>query len=149
MLKIDKYGNKFWKKSNPLHRINGPAAIYKKCQQNNKFYFVFYKYREKEYYQNGQHHRINGPSIIDKNRTKFWIQKGLLHRMNGPAIINKNGEKEWYQNNEMHRINGPAVENSLILGTRYYVNNKKHMNYYFKFISISKSINKLILEIKC
>jgi hypothetical protein len=95
-MRIDKNGNKNWKKKNGLlHRLDGPA--------------IEWANGHKEWYQNGKLHRLDGPAIEWANGTKEWYQDGKIHRLDGPARERKNGTKEWWQNGKRHRLDGPAV----------------------------------------
>ena len=77
----DKYGTYYFL-NNELHRIDGPAVIFKDGTKN--------------WYQNGLCHRIDGPAIEWNSGRKEWYQNGLLHRVDGPAREFTNGDKYWY-----------------------------------------------------
>jgi len=95
---FDKNGHKVWVQNGVLHRLDGPAKIWKNGSHG--------------WYQNGVIHREDGPAHISPGSRKAWIQNGLYHRLDGPAIIYKTGSgtyEQWFKNGELHRIDGPAV----------------------------------------
>ena len=83
-LKIDKYGNKFWRLNGELHRVDGPA--------------IEYADGDKSWYLNGKRHREDGPAIEYSYGTKVWYLNDKRHREDGPAIEYSNGNKSWYLN---------------------------------------------------
>lgn len=65
-----------------LHRIDGPALVYK---TGEKFWYIY-----------GVHHRVGGPATERPNGDCYWLQYGLLHRTDGPAVTSGNGNCESY-----------------------------------------------------
>jgi hypothetical protein len=66
-LKIDPFGNKWWKnKQRELHRLDGPA--------------VEYLSGRKEWWENGKLHREDGPAILYKDGGKSWFLDDILYR---------------------------------------------------------------------
>jgi hypothetical protein len=61
-LRVDEFGNKWWRLDGKLHREDGPA--------------VEYNSGSKEWYQNGVLHREDGPAIEWSDGDKYWWLNG-------------------------------------------------------------------------
>ena len=72
-----------WYVEDKLHRLVGPAEIY--------------KFGAKMWYQKSKLHRTYGPAMEWPGYCLEWYQNGELHRVDGPAVENVNGYKEWWQ----------------------------------------------------
>lgn len=102
-----------WKGPRGLHRVGGPADIYR---ENSIL-------TEEVYYYEGLQHNENGPSRIGRDGKtghifiEEWRRYGSLHRGGGlPAIIHKGGRndqiverEEYWEDGRRHRIGGPAL----------------------------------------
>ena len=130
-IKIDRYGNKFWKNNKGrYHRVDGPAIEWfdgTKCWYINgkrhredgpaiewadgtkHWYLNGRKYLEKTFYKK----LAEKPTEIDSYKNKIWKNnKGQYHREDSPAVIWSDGTKHWYLNGKRHREDGPAIEYS-------------------------------------
>jgi len=84
---ISPYGTKMWfidndLYRNALHRINGPAVVFKNGSV--------------EWYIYGKRHHADGPAIKRANGKKEWFINGNRHRIDGPAIEYPDGTKAWF-----------------------------------------------------
>jgi len=81
--------------NNQLHRLDGPAVIYKNGNE--------------AWYQNGLLHREGGPARTIGDSYKEYAVNGNYHRLDGPAIINLNSNTVlWFY--EGQRINCNSQE---------------------------------------
>ena len=61
-VKVDDYGNKYWRLNGKLHREDGPAIEY---ANGNKWWYL-----------NGKYHREDGPAIEWADGDKEWWLNG-------------------------------------------------------------------------
>ena len=76
-----------WIRYGNLHRVDGPAVIYKNGDEEWWFY--------------GKRHREDGPSSMCSTG-EYWYLNNLRHRSDGPAVELKNGIKLWYLNGHLY-----------------------------------------------
>ena len=96
-----------------LHRLDGPAVIYRDPKH--------LKNTIEEWFMDGEWHRENGPAYIEKNGQTFyaemWYHHGKRHRIGGPAYITWDGSRPgpgsytygWFVDGQLHREDGPAL----------------------------------------
>ena len=70
-----------WFLNGQLHRIGGPAVVYKEGTE--------------EWRQYDKLHRDDGPAFTQRGYKAWWI-RGERHRTDGPAVIQANGTFEWW-----------------------------------------------------
>lgn len=90
-----------YRKLGVIHRLDGPAIIYR---DGTEYWFF-----------NGKIHRDEDkPAVITPHGLHEWYHHGKRHRDNDlPAVTDSNGNQEWYYMGLRHRDLGkPAVENS-------------------------------------
>ena len=75
-----------WHKNGILHRINGPAVIYKTDKCYSEEWWEEGKLHRNECGCSGTLHKNCGPAIITENKM-CWFHKGKIHKNYGPAII--------------------------------------------------------------
>ena len=85
--RVDDTGTlRYYNAQGQLHRVHGPAAIYKDGTD--------------VWYQNGQLHRLDGPAVEYEDGTRMWSRNGQLHRLDGPAVEYEDGTYEWWLNSK-------------------------------------------------
>lgn len=98
----------YYDDQNRLHRIDGPAVVFrwgmKEWWENGEF--IKREYHNKK----GELHRTSGAAIIFADGSKRWHQNGKLHREDGPAIECADGSKYWFKDGLRHREDGPVIE---------------------------------------
>ena len=82
-------GYQEWSIDGKLHRVNGPAVIYKN--------YIDYGRVRREWWYEGQRHRIGGPALIDGDYKEWWVH-GEMHRDDGPAITDGRKNRAWCLN---------------------------------------------------
>ena len=75
-------GPQAWYVDGQLHRVDGPARIWRDGSQ--------------EWWMNGQRHRTDGPAVINADGTQRWYVNDRLHRLDGPAVIWRDGSQSWW-----------------------------------------------------
>lgn len=101
-------GTKYYRLSEKLHKISGPAIEY----VNGKFGFFLHgeSFSETDWRNAVGLPELAGP-VVDELGSEIWRnEKSSYHRLDGPSIIHNNGEKIWYAFGKIHRCNGPAIE---------------------------------------
>lgn len=81
------------KENGVLHRLDGPAVIFKDDTG----------YTEEHWYINGKITRKK-----DRDWDRWFDEDYRPHRLDGPAEINSDGKEAWYIHGKSHRLDGPA-----------------------------------------